>query len=154
MHSRNKSYSNLQNVNLNPEQQQQLLPQEQSESNFESANNMSNNSTVLDLGGLTSNWQNSSALTYRVGNSKIRFQKPYTLALLCLTGIVILLYVSFSGFSLRSTSKYSIHYGDNFQSNYAKIEAATLIHQKRNVNIVAYNSTYPLTAPGIDYIPD
>ena len=152
MHSRNKSYSNLQNVTLSTEQQQQLL--QTAESEFETSNNMSNSSTVLDLGGLTSNWQNSSALTYRMGNSKIRFQKPFTLALLCFTGIVLLLYISFSGFTLRSTSNYSSHYGDTFVSNYAKIEASTFSNQKSNVKIVSYNSTYPLTAPGINFNSD
>ena len=84
-----------------------------------------------------------------MGNSKIRFQKPFMLALLCFAGVIVLVYFSFFGHSLRSNSKYSSSYGDSFLANYGKIEASTFIHHKSNDKLTSYNSTYPLTAPGM-----
>ena len=84
-----------------------------------------------------------------MGNSKIRFQKPFMLALLCFAGVIVLVYFSFFGHSLRSNSKYSSSYGDSFLANYGKIEASTFIHQKSSDKLTSYNSTYPLTAPGM-----
>ena len=148
MYSRNKSTPNFQNLSAPTEQQQSLLVEE---SEFETSN-MSSSSTVLDLGGLTSNWQNHSSLTYRMGNSKIRFQKPFMLALLFFCGILILLYFTFFGISLRSNSKYSNPYGDSFLANYGKIESSTFAFQSREKRLLSYNTTYPLTAPGSVHI--
>ena len=142
MYSRNKSLPNL-HQDLTSEQRLPLLAED---SEFEPAT-MSNQSTVLDLGGLTSNWQNGSSLTYTVGNSKIRFQKPVLLALLFFCGALVIFYFSFSGISLRSDSRYSRNYADSFLANYGKLESSTSQFSSRD-KLATYNSTYPLTAPG------
>ena len=147
MYSRNKTVPNFQQNLTSDADQQPLL---NNEPDFESSS-MSGSSTVLDLGGLTSNWQNHSQLTYRMGNSKIRFQKPFALALLLFGGVVVILFFSFSGHSLRSNSKYSNYYGgDSFLANYGKIEASTLAFPLSREKKSTYNSTYPLTSPGTD----
>ena len=143
MYSRNKSVpSTLQSLTS-----EQLRPLLSEDSEFETST-MSSPSAVLDLGGLTSNWQSGSSLAHTVGNSKIRFQKPVMLAVLFFCGVLVIFYFSMSGVSLRSNSRYSRTYGDSFFSNLAKVESSTLTVGKFKERFSAYNSTYPLTAPG------
>jgi hypothetical protein len=102
-------------------------------------------STVLDLGGLTSTWPSSvgSPLTYRMGNSKISFQKPFVLGVLLLSAIFVLFYFTYSGYSLRSSSRdTSQFYASLHQNNFDRFKQNEL-----KPFSPFYNATYPLTQP-------
>jgi len=102
-------------------------------------------STVIDLGGLTSSWPSSvsSPLTYRMGNSKISFQKPFVLGFLVFSAIFLLFYFTYSGYSLRSSSKDTSQFYESLHKN--NFDRFNQIEPKTHLS--AYNTTYPLTSP-------
>ena len=78
-----------------------------------------------------------------MGNSKISFQKPIVLGVLFLSAIFVLIYFTYSGYSLRSSSSdTSEFYASLHKNNFDRFKQNEL-----KPFSPVYNTTYPLTQP-------
>jgi soluble calcium-activated nucleotidase 1 len=122
--------------------QQLLLFSSSSSSAAAMKHTASTSSIALDMLPMPSDWRQSanSPLTYKMGNSTIRFQRPLVAALVVIVlALCLLVYAIFNGGMKRSHKLGGYHHEDHFHPPLMPVPA-----QKP-----AYNVTYPLSQPTI-----